>query len=196
MRCFAGCRIGVACAAIVVVLTTPTLAVARPAAHRLDGSSARLLYTGDWSGSREIYSVDPRHPKAIAQLTFGHERSCDPLVVACGSSNVAPSPDGRHVAFTSFADYSPRSLYVSRIDGRGRLRAARFDHCYGGDITWAPDSLKFAYVSNCGPAPSMIYIAKADGSRSRRLSYARNPSWSPDGRSLAFLADRELWIAR
>src|SRR5262249_7686126 len=115
--------------------------------------------------------------EAIAQLTFGHERSCDPLVVACGSSNVAPSPDGRHVAFTSFADYSPGSLYVSRIDGRGRRRVARLDHCYGGDITWAPDSLKFAYVSNCGPAPSMIYIAKADGSRSRRLSYARNPSW-------------------
>jgi Tol biopolymer transport system component len=196
MRCFAGCRIGVACAAIVVVLTTPPLAVARPAADRLDGSSARLLYTGDWSGSREIYSADPRHPKAIAQLTFGHERSCDPLVVACGFSNVAPSPDGRHVAFTSFADYSPGSLYVSRIDGRGRRRVARLDHCYGGDITWAPDSLKFAYVSNCGPAPSMIYIAKADGSRSRRLSYASNPSWSPDGRSLAFLADRELWIAR
>jgi Tol biopolymer transport system component len=193
MRRFAGCRIGVASAAIVVVLTTTTLGLATPSARRLDLPSARLLYTGDWSGNREIYSVDPRRPGAVAQVTFGHESSCDPLVIACGFSNVAPSPDGRHVAFTSFADYTTGSLYVSRIDGRARRRVAGLDGC-SRDIAWSPDSRKFVYVSNCA-SPS-IYVAHADGLGIRRLSYGQNPSWSPDGRSLALLANRELWVVR
>jgi Tol biopolymer transport system component len=164
-----------------------SLSLARP--DRLPGM--RLLYTSDWSGSREIYTVDPGHPSEMAQVTFGHEPSCTPLVVACGFSNVVPSPDGRHVAFTSFADYKTSSLYVSRIDGRARRRVARLDGC-SGDIAWAPDSRKFAYVSNC--ASPRVYIAHADGSGSRRVGYGQNPLWSPDGRSLALLANRDLWI--
>jgi Tol biopolymer transport system component len=153
--------------------------------------SPRLLYTSDWSGTREIYTIDPSHPGSIAQVTFGHEPSCDPLVVACGFSDVVPSPNGRHVAFESFDAYVTGSLYVSRPDGRARRRVARFDEC-SHDVAWAPDSRRFAYVLNC----SWIYVARADGSGSRRLSYGRDPSWSPDGRSLALVDGRELWIAR
>jgi len=185
--------------AVLVCATAALVAIGAPSAQvRVQRVSVakraapRLLFTSDWSGSREIYSVDPRHSSAVAQVSFGHESSCDPLVVACGYSAVVPSPDGRHVAFTSFSDSATGSLYVSRIDGRARRRVSRLDNC-SGDIAWAPDSRKFAYVTNC--ASPRIDVANADGSGSRRLSYGQNPSWSPDGRSLALLANGDLWIA-
>lgn len=177
------------------------LAAAPHAQNRLPlplrrASAVRLLYTSDWSGSREVHSVDPARPGSVAQLTFGHEPRCDPLVERCGFGHVTPSPDGRHIAYETESlcdgDAGGGYLYVARVDGRARRRVARLDGC--SDLAWAPDSRRLAYVVNA-KAPS-IYLVGADGSHDRRLGYGADPTWSPDGRSLALLANHELWIVR
>jgi Tol biopolymer transport system component len=192
---FTGFGMGVGTAAVVALFATLDSGASLSAQRRLARServpTARILYSSDWSGTRQIYSVDPGRPKAVAQLTFGHERSCDPLVVACGLSDVVPSPDGRHIAFTSFGDYTSGSLYVSRTDGRGRRRVVQLDGFCDPEIAWAPDTSKLAFASNC-PSSSAVYIAKADGSGVRLLNYGRDPSWSRDGRSLALISTGEL----
>jgi WD40 repeat protein len=173
-----------------VTLSAPASSVAARAAH---ASASRLLYTGDWSGSREVYAVDPAHAGSIAQVTFGHDPSCDPLADACGFAGVVPSPDGRYVAFqTEGLCGGSGYLYVARADGRAQHQIARLDGCAA--VVWAPDSRRLAYVVNADN-PS-IYVTAVDGSRIHRLSYGADPSWSPDGRSLALLDNHVLWIAR
>jgi hypothetical protein len=132
-----------ACAGAAPATNSAQAVIHRGFRVRVNVPGMRLLYTSDWSGSREIYTVDPGHPSAMAQVTFGHEPSCDPLVVACGFSNVVPSPDWRHITFTSFADFKTRSVYVSRIDGRARRRVVQLDG--GTAARFDAEGLVYAY---------------------------------------------------
>lgn len=89
---FTGFGMGVGAAAVVALFATLDSGASLSAHRRLARAervvAARVSYTSDWSGTRQIYPVDPGRPKAVAQLTFGHERSCDPLVV----ERIAPIP--------------------------------------------------------------------------------------------------------
>src|SRR5919197_1680486 len=155
-----------------------------PAAH---ASPARLIYIGDWSGSSEVYSVDPARPESLAQLTFGHEPSCDPLDDSCGVSGVLPSPDGRHVAFGNGAYCRPGYLYVARADGRAPRRIAPFGACGETGFDWAPDSRRLAYAAN-----GFVYVVGSDGSHRRRVAVGGDPVWSPDGHALARVSGQSL----
>jgi WD40 repeat protein len=176
----------------------PTRAAASSSAAVARAGSPRLLYTGDWSGSREIYAVDPSQVGSIAQVTFGQEPSCDPLAAACGFADVVPSPDGRHLAFQTegLCDtalfVTSGYLDVARADGRGQRQITPIG-CYA-TVAWAPDSRRLAYVPN--PYAAAIYIVNADGSHNHLVGSGQQPAWSPDGRSLAFLSNDSLWVAR
>jgi Tol biopolymer transport system component len=155
-------------------------------------ASPRLLYTGDWSGTRQLYSADPAR-RSIAQLTFGHDPSCDPLVVPCGYVDVRPSPDGRHIAFESENDSSCSALFVARPDGSARHRLVQPDTYGCPTFTWSQDSRRLAYVVNRYPGPE-VYIVDADGSHNRRLGYGEEPAWSPGGHMIAVLDNHELYV--
>ena len=60
------------------------------------------------------------------------------------------------------------------------------------DLAWSPDGRQIAYIELDVPEPSSpIYVVNADGTGKRRVTRplavdAGSPSWSPDGRTLAF----------
>ena len=157
----------------------------------------RILYSSDWSGTGQIYAVDPSRRKGTAQLTFGRAPACAPGS-PCGYTSPIVSPNGRRLIFTDYRVQGPRSahLFVARADGRARRQVATLGRSmYGFPAgAWSPDSQRIAYTDAGG-----VHVVFADGSKKRRVptssagDYA--PAWSPDGSSVAFLhphSDRTL----
>jgi TolB protein len=114
------------------------------------------------------------------------------------------SPDGRLIAYlvgrcrdpNEKLDDACADLWVIRRDGTGRRRLA----AEAVDLTvdarpyaWAPDGRRLVYMQ-AGGRGGLVIVAVRDG-RKRILGGTRNalssdPSWSPDGRSIAFSRQR------
>ena len=120
-------------------------------------------------------------------------------------STPAWSPDGRTIVFVSGRDGNGE-VYAMDADGTSPRNLTQ-DPAQDVHPAWSPDGRRIAFVrsrspsSRCKPGPgpcwdpfnrqSEIYVMNADGSRKRNLTPDRgfddNPTWSPDGRRIAFL---------
>jgi dipeptidyl aminopeptidase/acylaminoacyl peptidase len=112
------------------------------------------------------------------------------------------SPDGRQLAFSA-PDSGGSAIFVRSVDDPAEPTVRiGFDRGYHDFPTWSPDGSKIAFVSDweAFDLTNEIYIANADGSGSTQVTHGfselgergghttySQPSWSPDGRSLALL---------
>jgi TolB protein len=120
-------------------------------------------------------------------------------------STPAWSPDGSVIAFTRAvfdggSEGAKFDLFIVAPDGTG-LRKIAGD---AGDPSWSPDGKEIAYSSardrfgrtcfvECRTSEE-IYVVEVESGRERRLTRNQaqdgSPSWSPDGRRIAFVSDR------
>jgi dipeptidyl aminopeptidase/acylaminoacyl peptidase len=133
-----------------------------------------LFYDQGWNTCSTI--------QAVSTYDFARRRT-----VVTGASPL-PSPDGRLLAyFTSAADRCTGGfgdVTVANADGTNArvvlaapaVRAA-----------WSPDSAQLAIELQGNDGPS-IELVRADGSDAMLAALGSHPSWSPDGRRLAFLS--------
>ncbi|MGB8643973.1 MAG: FlgD immunoglobulin-like domain containing protein, partial [Anaerolineae bacterium] len=119
------------------------------------------------------------------------------LLTVDGGQSPAVSPDGSQVAFISDRSGLPR-VWVMRADDYAEKAKSAKPLTNGSapeaDPAWSPDGTLLAYVSTVNDAPQ-VWVAAPDGSGAHALTNGTgtSPTWSSDGKTVAFVRDGNLW---
>jgi TolB protein len=110
-----------------------------------------------------------------------------------GAINVSPSvcSDGSRLAFTSDRSGNPQ-IYIMRMSG-GEAQRLTYKGDYNTAPAFSPDCKKIAYESRSAGVIN-IFVINLDGSGIHQLTSEGSnewPTWSPDGRYLAFSSTRQ-----
>ena len=154
-------------------LTTSPLSMFWPIAS----TDGKRLFVDAYQARTEFLRYDLK----TGQLT--------PIFDGISGTDLEFSNDGKWVAWVSVPD---GSLWGSAVDGTQRLRLqtpafqAHLPH-------WSPDGKQIAFYGAPAGSPTRIYVVPFDGGPYKQVSNGEggkegeiDPSWSPNGLSLAF----------
>ena len=175
-------------AGVIVLGLTPLMVVV--------GAQAQIAFQSDRDRNDEIYVMDN---------DGGNQRNL--------TNNPADdrfpswSPDGKRIVFMSMSDKKVKDfvltyeIYVMDADGGNQLNLTNNPHV-DRDPSWSPDGKRIVFSSDreghfrgAVGISSEIYVMDTDGQNEQRLTNNRRndwtPSWSPDGKRIAFSSDRK-----
>ncbi len=151
--------------------------------------SKTLVFASERGGTTSLYLVtsdDPEEPRLRRSTKLKTERLTNsPLP----DTSPAFSPDGKKIAFRR----GNGDLILLDMDTKTERVLLR--HWNLGRFVWSPDSRWVAYEMEDNEYNSDIYILSVEDGKSVNISRHPNndinPSWSADGRALAFLSQRD-----
>ena len=106
------------------------------------------------------------------------------------TSSPAISPSGQLAFSSAMGGDGSMEIYVSNLDGSNARRLTRTSKAVNISPRWNPRTgREIAFISDRGGSPQ-IYVMDVSGANQRPLAarggHADSPSWSPDGRYIAF----------
>ncbi|MBV9084532.1 MAG: PD40 domain-containing protein [Acidobacteriaceae bacterium] len=118
----------------------------------------RIVFVSDRTGSKEIWVMnwDGTDQRALTHY---------------GSLTTFPSasPDGRIVAFTSYAGGSP-SIYMLSLDTARKFPFYNQRASMNAFVTFTPDSKQVIFSSTAGGGAAQLFMANVDGSSFHRIT--------------------------
>ncbi|HET6613168.1 MAG TPA: Tol-Pal system beta propeller repeat protein TolB [Kofleriaceae bacterium] len=151
------------------------------AAWSPDGSKIAATLSKD--GNPEIYLLDARTGSILKRLTNSRYIETGP----------AFSPDGKKIAFVSDRQGGPQ-VFVMNLDGSGQHRVS-MNGSYNTEPTWSPrpGTRILAYTTRAKGHFDIVTLDLASGAMVRITQNAgtnETPSFSPNGRAIAFASRR------
>jgi TolB protein len=106
------------------------------------------------------------------------------------TSSPSISPGGQLAFSSAIAHDGSMEIFVSNLDGSGRHQLTRTSRAVNIAPRWNPATgREIAFISDRGGSPG-IYVMDSSGANQRPLiargGHADSPSWSPDGRYIAY----------
>ena len=154
-----------------------------PTGPSLRLTEPRVVFASNRDGNDEIYSMNSDGTN-VTRLTNNGARDVRPVW----------HPDGRFIAFISERSGN-RDVWIMNPDGTG-LRNLTADPSIDDNAAWSTDGSRIVFSSN-RLGNHELFVVDADGSNAtnpQRLTdhfaFDTWPSFSPDGRFIAFQADR------
>jgi Tol biopolymer transport system component len=170
-----------------------------------DGTGLRQVTSGNLSEGTPSWSPDGRRI-AFSSARTGYEQVW--VVSASGgairrvshrtTSCVDPawSPDGKWIAYSCMLGF--RKLVIARVGASSDRVVTRGGGAVAEeDPAWTPDARTLLFTRSNGYHLDGVYSVSTTGRALRRLvAGGSEPSLSPDGRQLALVLDKHLWIAQ
>jgi Tol biopolymer transport system component len=132
-----------------------------------------------------LFAVGHQNKGQVVRYDAGSKQFV-PYLPGLSAEGVELSHDGRWVAYTAFPE---ETLWRSRLDGSERIQLS-FPPAVAALPRWSPDDTQIAFIGWKGSEKFRIYLVPATGGAPRRAMSSTvqesDPSWSPDGRRLAF----------
>ena len=159
----------------------PTMVAVQDLAWSPDG---RVLFFSAMRVKRDYSDYTP-DKWAVYKYDFGAKRL---TIFARSSFSVCASSADERVVVGTLAGGN-RDLYALGRDGQPLARLTT-DPAEEFGCAFSPDGRQIAFTSK-RDGHAEVYVSNADGTEARRLTHhasarSLNPSWSPDGRSLAY----------
>jgi TolB protein len=147
------------------------------ASYSPDGSKIALTLSKD--GNPEIYVIGAKDGRIIKRITYDKAIDTSP----------AWSPDGRQLAFVSDRNGGPQIFVVS--SSGGNARQVSFNGSYNTTPTWSPRKGKqiIAYTTRDKNQYDIVTLDLQTKDMTRitqRMGNNEEPSFSPNGRAIAF----------
>jgi tol-pal system beta propeller repeat protein TolB len=154
-------------------------------------------------GKRILYAANDARGSGLFLYDLT-QHSNEPLLPNAGSADSPTlSPDGTRIAYVQTEEKSSH-IMTAKLDGSDVRQLTEGQH-FDWNPQWSPDGkqLMFETERNDTPATSGngghrdVYVMDPDGKNPTNLttnSYGHSPSWSPDGKHIAYMNQGAIFV--